>query len=657
MGVQSGNNQTNVSSAAPAQQPVDAGLHVRSEQKQAAAADNSGMWSFVNSGLPEIVSTKAGGADVRTIVATVAAIMAKEAPQAGFEVDTHVVDNTVDTGWRYSSVIVSLKQKTTNTVAFYPLVLESTETRALEADVREVGNIVYHVDRVPSDALDADMTAAIAKLMITTFPGCELLDVGGMVVARTVDAAAEDQVRPVLYNAVRACLTAIVEKNPDFVDMNLGLRSDDTYQSVSLQVTNQHHIDIVGQPIRQDVIVTLTARQKQNDQNNQPGGQKHRSIHDIGGTESVIGGIGGFFDVVITPPATNSAYAMANQNPLDRTRSFVKRLVLTHFNQPRLSTLSSTLMLLNQSMLFSDPSVSDSVFYQRMKQHRLDVGAKDKGVDPTDVGILNLISNVMNVPAGQAVQPFDLKSNTLTTDVFAGFMNQVFHPGFSLAIDVPRAGPQSWVLDVFTGAAAGRPEALSEIVRAANKLTNGAFGNHFFKGSAAGQNIVTTDMIFSEVNNTVHNGYYVKGDGVKRDIREVDYLYVLNRFGQMDKTALDWAMTFLVDRVNPYQRMARRKEIIEACVGGRVTITGFSERHTFSDHFVGSLFAACLDMKLKPNFQYNNPLAGATTGLVAPGFAQRGGMISGNLLQAGFTAAGNNAAAGGAFHNPSLGRW
>ncbi len=652
MGVQSGTNQQTQQASSFTGQSAAAseGLSAHAPAASAPAVDN--MWSFEGAGLPELVSTKAGGADVRTIQATIAAIMAKEQPQGGFEVDTLIIDNTTEVGWRFSAVITTLKQKATNTVAFFPLVLESTASAPLEMDQREVGAVTYSVEHVPSDALDASFVERILKAVADAHPGSELVDCGGMVVPKNIDASIEDQVRPILHNAARACMTAIVEQNPDFVDMNLGLRVDNTYQTVSLNVSNQHVTDIVDQPIRQDVMITLTSRQKQD---NQAAGaqQRNRSIHSIGATEKVIGGVGGFFDAAFAPKAGNSGYNTYGANPLDRTRQFIKRFNITHLNQPRLATLASTLLLINQSVVLADQSVSDSVFFQRMRQHRLDAGPKDKGVDVTDVGVLNLASNIK---AEQTPTAYDLKSNTTTTDIFASFMDQVFVPGFALAIDVPRAGPQSWVLDVFTAAAAGNPDALAEIVRAADKLTNGKFSRHFFNGQ---QPIAKLDMVFSEVNNTVHNGYFMKQQGdvvVKRDIREVDYLYVLNRFGTLDKTALDWAMTFLVNQMNPYQRMARRKEIIEACVGGRVFVTGYSERHTFSDLFVKALFDSCLESGLKPNFQYNNPLAGANTGVVAPSFAT-GGVIGGSLLQSGFNTGGNNASAGGAFFNPTQGRF
>lgn len=652
MGVQSGTNQNEQhSSFAGAASHAAAGMSAQTNASEHAAAPESNMWSFDGAGLADLVSVKAGGADVRTIQSTINGIMVKEQPQGDFAIDTLLIDNTVEVGWRFSAVVLTLKQKNTNTVAFFPLILESTASAPLEPDHREVGAIVYVVDHVPSDALDASFLERILKVVADAHPGAELVDCGGMVVPKNIDASIEDQVRPVLHNAARACMTAIVEQNPDFIDMNLGLRQDNTYQTVSMQVVNQHAVDIVEQPIRQDVVITLTSRQKQNNDGNR---ERVRSVHNIGATEKVIGGIGGFFDVVFAPKAANAGYGMYNQNPLDRTRQFIPRFTITAMNQPRLATLASTLLLIEQATVLSEQSVRDSVFFQRMKQARLNAAPKDKSVDVTDVGVLNLASNIKNEATPTV---YDLRSNAHGPDDFAAFMDQVFMPGFGLSIDVPRAGPQSWVLDVFTGAASGDPAAMAEIVRAADKLTNGVFSQIFFAGMQAP--VAKVEMFFSETNNTIHNGYFMKQEGdntVKRDIREVDYLYVLNRFGTMDKTALDWAMTFLVNQMNPYQRMARRKEIIEACVGGRVYITGYSERHTFSDHFVKSLFASRVKLALKPTFQYNNPLAGANTGVVAPQFAS-GGLINGSLLQTGFSTGGNNASAGGVFLNPTQGRY
>lgn len=620
------------------------------------------MWSFIDAGLPNPVERRAGGADVRNLMATFSMITAKNAATGGFEVDSLAIDNTVEPGWRYSSVIVTVAQKATKTVAFYPLVIESTISAPLPVETRDVGMSTYPVLHVPSDALDTAYTQRIAKAVAEAFPGYSLLDANGMVVPDTIDAESEDQAREILYNATRACVTVIVESNPAFTDMNLTRRTADTFENVNIQVTNNDAVNIVGEPIRQDVLITLTARQRQ-DQNAQAQQQNQpRSINSIGSNESVVGAVGGFFDISFAPQSANvnPAFNQFGANPLDRTRQFVPRFNITSINQPKLATLASTLMMIFSSLVVTDVATWQSVFFQRMKNHRLEVGAKDKSVDPTDVGILNLVSNVLNVPADKSADPFDLKSNTVQIGDFVNYMYQVFQPDMSVAIDVPRAGPQSWYMNVFSGAAQGNAQAMLELVRAADKLTGNRFSAHFFQGTMVGQQpVLEVGGFFSEVNNTVHNGYYNKqtGDGVeKRDLRSVDYLYVLNRYGKMDKTALDWATSFLVDRTNPYQRMARRKEIIEATVGGKVVFTGFSERHTFSKRFIGALLASCVEAGLKPNFQYNNPLAGANANLAAPSYLGSG-LLGAGMMGQGFVTGGNQGATGGALHNPTQGRW
>lgn len=625
----------------------------------AAQAGGDDMWSFIDAGLQVPVERRAGGADVRTMMGLFAKITAESPAAGGFVVDSLAIDNTVETGWHYSALVVTVAQKATNTVAFYPLLLESTSKGALAAETRDVGMNTYQVMHVPSDGLDTEYSRRIVKAVAEAFPDFKLLNANGMVVPDTVAADNEDQAREILYNATRACVTAVVESNPAFTDVNLTRRLDNTFQNVNIVISKNDALDIVGMPVRQDVVVSLTARQKQEQQTQQNQQNAPRSINSVGGSESLVGTVSGFYDISFAPQsATPGGQFM--QNPLDRTRQFVPRYIVTAINQPKLATLASTLLMLYTTTCLTDVSTWQSVFFQRMKDHRLEVGGKDKGVDPTDIGILNLVSNVLNVPADKSAEPYDLKSNAVTAGEFVNYMYQVFVPDCSIAIDVPRCGPQSWYLNVLSGAAQGNAGAMHEIVRAADKLTGNRFSAHFFAGTQVGQApILDVGGFFSETNNTVHNGYFNKQttDGVeKRDLRAVDYLYVLNRYGKMDKTALDWATTFLIDRTNPFQRMARRKEIIEATVGGKVVFTGFSERHTFSKRFITALLLSCVEAGLKPNFQYNNPLAGANANLAKPGYLDNG-LLGAGMLNQGFSTGGGQGTTGGALFNPTQTRW
>lgn len=666
MTVQSGNSpagqQAPVGQNYTTTAAASAGMSASINNGQQPQQPSNDMWSFADAGLAAPIERRAGGADVRTLMATFAMVIGKNPPSAGFDIDVLAIDNTVENNWHYSVVIPVVVQKTSKVVAFHTLLIESTAKAPLQAETRDVGMSTFQVLHVPSDGLDIEYNKRIARAVAEAYPGYTLLNASSMVVPDTVAADNEDSAREILHNATRACVTVIAESNPAFVDLNLSKRTDNTYQNVSIAVPNGDAINIVGEPVRQDVVVTLTTRIKQQEnaqQQNQQGAP--RSINSSGNAETVVGSVGAFFDISFVPPAnTNVPYGMPGQDPFARTRQFIPRLVITSINQPKLATLASTLMMLYTSTVLTDLSMWQSVFFQRMKNHRLEAGAKDKGVDPTDVGILNLISNVKNLPADQSPDAFDLKSNTVTIGDFVNYMFQVFVPDLSIAIDVPRAGPQSWYMEVFSGAAQGNPDALFEIVRAADKLTGNRFSAHFFQGVMPGTApALNVGDFFAEVNNTVHNGYYNKqtADGVeKRDLRAVDELYVLNRFGKMDKTPLDWATTFLVDRTNPFQRMARRKEIIEATVGGKVTFTGFSERHTFSAKLVRALMLSCVEAGLKPGIQYNNPLAGANANLAAPTYLSSG--LLGNLAGQGFVAGGNANTSGGALHNPTQGsRW
>ncbi|MGZ7259884.1 hypothetical protein ACXWO8_10135, partial [Streptococcus pyogenes] len=76
--------------------------------------------------------------------------------------------------------------------------------------------------------------------------------VPGMLVHKEIDLTKADQVRPIIENAARACVTGIAQTMPRFTDVDLSKLAPGSVQSLKVETNNQPLFDITGMPIRRD---------------------------------------------------------------------------------------------------------------------------------------------------------------------------------------------------------------------------------------------------------------------------------------------------------------------------------------------------------------------------------------------------------------------
>jgi hypothetical protein len=202
----------------------------------------------------------------------------------------------------------------------------------------------------------------------------------------------------------------------------------------------------------------------------------------------------------------------------------------------------------------------------------------------------------------------DLKSSTFGIPELVQLLSSTFRPGLVMSLDVPEYAPSSWCTGVFAAASNGNPDAVAAIYNAAMQLTNGMFQSHFPAGTP----------MFVDQGNRIHMGYYTDRNGDKRDIRDIDYLAVLNMLSNDMNTVADYSNSFNSAALDINQRLAMRKRIITG-IAQRAEITGFATRVTFSSQFIDALGAA----------------------IAATGFATRLDTNGGALQAAGRAVAGN----------------
>ncbi len=638
--------------------PVGQGVNLN--QAGPSPQSPSNEWDWATEGLALPVTLASTSEVVSKLEAALALIIK---PVANQEVRLLSIDNTVETNWRYSVAVFCVHRPGVNWLSYYPMLIEATEARPLEGRAVRLGQSDRQVTvmPVPSDALDAAYVGRIEELLAANYPGAQALHVQGTSIPKTVNFDDVDTLKRILLLAARSCVTQLAEIDPSFVDNNLSTlrrRDGSSAPTVSRMAVTSGSVNgdvrnTVGLPIRQDIELTLVAVQPQTDsvQGQTQIAQAH-SLNGTGATEERIGKVSAYLDVRMLPSMPN----LYNQDPMALTRRFVPELVITGVELSKLATTASLMMMVGQMTALAEPRVWHSVMYQRTIAGRADY--RNAAFDPTDIGVLNYVSNIAREATPSI---YDLKSSNIGPAEFIDYVNRVFTQGLAISIDVPRLAPQAAYMNVLSNCAYGKKESLDFLLSSLNKLTGGNFSRVFF-AQTGGVGSLTSEMVFSEANNSIYNGYYSQKIGdVTRDVdlRHVDTIALLARFGQQNpEMVTKWAQSYMVKHIDPAIRMANKREVIDAYTNDSATITGISERHTFRTEFLKAIVECNIQNGFTPVLEFRDPLAGADTGLHAPAFMQnglwQGGVAGAFASNGGQPGAG---AFGGVYHNPTASRF
>lgn len=621
------------------------------------AASSSSVFDFTQ-GLHSLpVSSDTGGQAIRDFKKVWEEMQKQD---TAWEMQLLALDNTREPGWFASTVIALVWAKedasrnggTPVKVAAYPMLLANTEKRSLTTYMVKIRDLEFPVNEVASMAMNDQFIARVNELVTEHFGKVvNVINVPGMVVHKEIDLTKPEQVRPLIANAARAGVTAIAQTMPSFVDANLSKLAPGSVQTMKIESTSQSGFDITGMPIRRDF--TLTFSDRQNNRQQQTAADR-RSLNDVTGQETVWASMGGFIDLVFNP-VNRDVFSGGDPNAL--TRVFVPRTVVTEINHAQLATVASTMMMLALTTCLAAPHVWLGLLYQRSKNHSIHTEGrgKDKAIDPTDLGVLNVMARAYM--AGNEAHPFDLKSNDVTVDDFVKYAEKVFVPQMHIAIDVPHAGPQSFFQGIISAAANNDRNALMALVGHMDKLTGGKFSKNYLNGDTSK---LTAEMFFSETNNTTPAGYaYQKGPDdnmVKVDLRQVDYLYVANRFKNDPAVLKKWSQSFLVGEIDVAKRLGQRMDVLNS-VFTNVVVNGYYERHTFRADMLVALFNCMIDLGVRPELKYIDPLRDASSGENAPAFVRQQGLQQGMLASGGFTQAGGLTGSSGGLGTGGLGRW
>jgi hypothetical protein len=501
-----------------------------------------------------------------------------------YELQVLSLDNVNEPALAFSVLVVAGRLVgAMNRLAYHIVVVEATGDR-IAPYFENIHNTQIEVVRTTADAYDNILVAKVENKLKQAYPGLDAyINAEATVVPRTFDPENKDAIHKLSLNAGLAVFTYLNVTSKTFTDFNLATGRDESQLIVDVRFSDQPQEDLVGEPVRADFAIAFNAQRQ--------GGQNNRSIN-AGDRQLSLTNVSGFFDVVWAPVAGGNVFQnpwMPQQNV--PTQKYVARAIMTDLMSNFSYTPGAVLLAIATTMALRD----DNNWVQAFRPKPI-IG---NDVDLRDIGALNIEANLMNDPSGYG-QPIDTKAESFRLENLGQLVSSLFQPGLIMSIDVPDAGPNSWFLSMFAAAAKGNTSAQKVIFESAQDLTNGEFEKYFSLG----------DQMFVDVDNRVHLGHWIDRNGIKRDIREIDYLAVANLIGSRDPVRCRaWSDTWTRDDYPLIQRMAERKKIITALTSDSAVITGFANRVTFSAKLMDALTQGCRDAGLV--VRINTPLSSA----------------------------------------------
>lgn len=525
-----------------------------------------------------------------------------QAKDSGYGIDIVPINANESATRLFASAVVltvRLADKPDAGVSYHAMLLGDTAEQLPVQQLTLGGNAIVEVQRVVGDAYDDEYRAVIQATLQAAYPNMPVFETEAEVIPAGYNYKDLNLVQKTLANALTACGTILnTNVKADFEDLELPkLLENGRIDSVAkLSYGQPNGSDSVGQPVRQDVVVSYSLvtgqpQAKRNVIQSLNSGQVNTEVFKIGGfidlmwweNEQMAGAQQNQF----ASPYANAA-PVTNQMPY----KYLPRFVITDTSSNDLATLPGTLWGLT------------AVNILKRQNNWMGAFARSAGLDANhhDIGAIGIEVNHGRDPSGYG-KPFDeTRSNTFTPHDLHQLLSAFVRPELVISIDVEECGSATWQNSVFV-AAANSPKANQDIIDAANLLTGGHFGKYF----ADGEPVMVND------DNRIHLGHFTDNRGRTLDLREIDQLCVLNVLGSTNpEQGRAWSDTYTDLRFPWEQRQHERLKIIRQISAGAV-VTGAARRMTFRNKFLDALAAGVYDagLSIRPETPYMEIVSGS----------------------------------------------
>ena len=467
----------------------------------------------------------------------------------------------------YSSVLFCLKKPTAQglIVGVHAMILEGSGARQ-NPRYENIGGQSVERLLVAGDSATQKFWQKIEVLVRSTFGGqVTVVNAGVEVVPEEASPDSDHFINQLYYygsNATIGCLNNALQLERPFTAKVVA----DAGVNVTARIdfNPPAHATAAGLPIRSDLDIVLAANALGNDPQ-----ECEQTIE--------ITSVSAYVDLVyVGAPQQQQPqqWGAPIQQP-NQTQQYRPRLVMTSLAS-QLAGITPELQLtaLSTAILAAENHAWTGVFAERY----LTPGRAERktSVDLHDIGA---VGYEIAFQPGQAPQAIDTKSNSFDANARFQFLNSIFQPGLFYSMIVNETDELSWVNSAFLAAANGVMEATADIIASADRLTGGVFSK---KWDASQQIAIDGGR--------VHCGYYVDENGDRKDIRDIDYLAILNLMGAKNPTAIvDWSQTFDAVNIQEEIRLEKRWKMLELVLGDSLRLTGYGRLLTFNPAFLTTL--------------------------------------------------------------------
>ncbi len=454
-------------------------------------------------------------------------------------------------------------------VAYHTLVIEGSAPPFPPLTENFPGQAPSSIDRVAGDAWGPEVRKVVQEVVSRSFPQSKLISADGERVPRDFNTNDPERVSQLTTNAAILAATDLMRVQPGFQDLDLSRFDTSSGLTARISFKNSQILDRVGEPMRADVAIDMTEATR----------IANSEISDMMESGRTVTTSRGFIDLVYDPvEAPQNPYMAYGQNQPHNTQLYAARFVLTQVESEQLVTLPATLLAIGVGAGLRE----DNAWVQNFRKDQV------VGLNMHDIGAVNIEANLNKEPNGRG-SIIDTQVDSFQTPQLNHLVQATIRPGLMISVDVPECGPQTAYMGVLAAAAEQDPGAIKQVLEAANTLTGGHFGRIWQGGPIATDN-----------ENRVQLGYYTDAQGMRRDIRDVDYLAVANMRGDTNPDVIrDWSETFF-SNYSLNQRLAARKRILQD-IFPNLVVTGYARRVTFTAAFIDALVGGLLNAGLRVN--------------------------------------------------------
>lgn len=501
----------------------------------------------------------------------------------------YIIDLNANEHINISALIFCVVEGGANTgrVAHHTVILGSTMVVKKTQEYTYRGTPFVRVG-LPTDAWDKNMQERVSEMVKARYPNHIRINAAASTLPESFDYTSESAIQLAIYNATNACKAQLWKTSPAATYLVIGQNFGGKFRT-EIKTSYENQVNIYGSPVRSDIVLELYDISMEKNNNNSNNDPQNFMLNDSNNAV-MISNITGFIDLMWVPNQFNPLMMqqMSAMNPMmmPEMGNYVPRFVITQIDQILGNDIVSMLFSLATIYYMAQNMPEENTLKLILRQHELGLkNTSSDGMDTRDLGALGYDANPSDVTNTLSGNKVDTRSYSAGDAALQAFIRQNIRTrSLTFAIDVEECGPNTWMQGIFYAAANPQSVAYKELINAANLLTNNNFGKHFKS------NVITLDD-----NYRVNLGWYTDEKGVRRDIRDIDLVAMLNIYGKTNITeARDWSNHQSNNLENDYMRCAMSRDKIKSVLLKPV-FEGYGRRISFDSNFLFALVQGISD--------------------------------------------------------------